>query len=754
MTRKASQAALQSGPAVRAARRNAKKLLALALLPLGIGIADARITRIEITNVESPALGGASFGEVGQFEKLTGTAFGEVDPRDPANSIIQDIRLAPRNARGMVEYSTDLYILKPIDMTKGNRVLFYHVVNRGNGGIPFNLNVPAGNDPATAGDGFLQSLGYTLIKSGWQPDVLPGNARMTMRVPVATQRDGSPITGKVRSELIVATATNTLNLSSGTFTGLTHASYPTVSTDNKTPLEDGFVPTLTMRAHEDEARKPVANTAWAFGACPTGTQVTPSATQICMLGAGFQPGVIYELIYRARDPIVIGLGYAGMRDLISFLKHKRTDDAGTPNPLWLPPDRDDDNDRQAQRGGRGHHGHGHGHGHGNDRDRAGTIALFSGASQSGRNMRTFIHLGFNEDERGRIAFDGAFPLIGGGRAAFNIRFGQPGRAWGHVADHLYPAYEFPFTYGRIHDPLTGETAGILDRCRRNDTCPKIFHFATSLEVWEGRQSLGLTDPLGRRDVRDPSNVRTFLQTSTQHGPAAFPPSFNASLGQCQQQLNPNPYIETQRALWVALTDWVKDGTAPPSSKIPRISDRTLVAPSRVRFPSIPANDYGGVTRPAVKFLALVNPLSVIDYGPRFDALDETGIIRFEPPRAGSRRYKVLVPQVDADGNDIGGIRSIKVLAPTATYTGWNLYSNVFQDDFCTLSGSYIPFAATRAERRATGDPRRSLEERYGTHENYVAAVRRGTQKLMRDRLLLPQDAERLISEAEASDVLR
>jgi hypothetical protein len=249
MTRKASQAALQSGPVVRAARRHSKTLIALALLPLGVGIADARITRIEITNVESPALGGASFGDVGQFEKLTGTAFGEVDPHDPANAIIQDIRLAPRNARGMVEYSTDLYILKPIDMTKGNRVLFYHVVNRGNGGIPFNLNVPAGNDPATAGDGFLQSLGYTLIKSGWQPDVLPGNARMTMRVPVATHRDGSPITGKVRSELIVSAATNTLNLSSGTFTGLTHASYPTVSTDNKTPLDDGFVPTLTARAH-------------------------------------------------------------------------------------------------------------------------------------------------------------------------------------------------------------------------------------------------------------------------------------------------------------------------------------------------------------------------------------------------------------------------------------------------------------------------------------------------------------------------
>src|SRR5713226_4087549 len=332
---------------VRERRGRVTPLVAVSLLSL-FGISstvEARITRIQITAVESPALGGASFGSVGQFEKLTGTAYGEVDPDELLNAIIQDIDLGPRNARGMVEYSTDIYILKPIDMTKGNRMLFYHVVNRGNGGIPFNIGVPAGNNPASAGDGFIQNLGYTLIKSGWQPDVLPGNSRMTMRVPIAHSPDGASITGTVRAEFIVAAPVTTLNLSSGTFTGLTHASYPTVSTDNKTPLSDGFIPTMTVRSHEKDPRVPMSNSAWAFGSCPDGVHVTASTTQVCMLGAGFQPGKIYELLYRGKDPIVIGLGYAGMRDLISFFKYARHDDTGTPNPLWV----EDDHSRGTNR---------------------------------------------------------------------------------------------------------------------------------------------------------------------------------------------------------------------------------------------------------------------------------------------------------------------------------------------------------------------------------------------------------------------
>ena len=712
---------------------------ALVLLLALPSMVEARITKIVITRSESPTFSGAPFGDVGQFEKLVGTAYGEVDPSDRHNAIIQDIDLAPLNARGMVEYSTDVYIIKPVDMSRGNHTLLYDVVNRGNKlamSLSFNLNSGGGNDPTTAadaGDGFLQRRGYTLVWSGWQGDVLPGGGRMTMQVPVARSPDGSSITGIVRAEFIVAGTTTTLNLSSGTFTGLTHASYPTVSTDNKTPLADGFKPTLTVRSHERDARVSVSNTLWAFGSCPDGVHVTPSATQICLLGAGFQPGKIYELLYRGKDPLVIGLGYAGIRDLISFFKNQRRDDTGIPNPLWIGDDRRERDD---------HHIAG------------GIQTIVTGSSQSGRNIRTFLHLGFNEDEHDQIVFDGAFPLIGGGRAAFNIRFGQPGRAWGYVADHLYPAYQFPFTYATVHDPITGQTGGILERCLRTKSCPKIFHFATSLEVWEGRQSLGLTDPQGRHDVHDPDFVRTYVQTSTQHAPSAFPPGFNASLGSCQQQTNPNSYKETERALLVALTDWLEDGVRPPQSRVPRLHDRTLVLPTEVNFPHIPANSYGGVSRPAVKFLALANPLNLLDYGPLFNEFDESGIPTVEPPGVGARAYTILVPQVDADGNDIGGIRSTAVLAPTATYTGWNLYSGLFQDDLCTLSGSYIPFAATQAERMATGDPRLSLQERYGTHEGYVASVRKATEKLVKERLLLPEDATRLIGAAEASNMLK
>jgi hypothetical protein len=238
--------------------------------------------------------------------------------------------------------------------------------------------------------------------------------------------------------------------------------------------------------------------------------------------------------------------------------------------------------------------------------------------------------------------------------------------------------------------------------------------------------------------------------STQHGSAAFPPGFGA----CQQQLNPNRQQETGRALWVALTDWVQRGIKPPPSVAPTIRRGTLVRPSQVNFPHIPANNYGGISRPAAKFLALANPLNVLNFGPLFNNEDESGIITVEPPEVvGTRGYTILVPQVDADGNDLGGIRTTAVQAPIATYTGWNLgRAGLFEDQLCPLSGSYIPFARTRAERMLTGDPRPSLEERYGTHEGYVDAVRKATKKLVKDRLLLPADAARLISEAEASDL--
>jgi hypothetical protein len=706
---------------------NAKPFLAVASAAAAIlvsGAAEARITRIEIQSIK-PAFAGRVFGSTGAYERLIGKAYGEVDPQSPANAIIQDIGLAPRNANGMVEYATDIDILRPADRSKGNGILFFNIHNRGNkGGIQlFNADVPPNlteiNALANPGDGFLQQHGYTMIWFGWQPDVLAGNNRMTMTVPVARNPDGSPITGHVRSELVTVVPTTTLNLSSGWFTALITASYPTVSTDNRTPLADGFVPTLTVRAKEQEPRVPIPNTEWSFGACPQGGELKVSDTQICY-PAGFKPGRLYELVYRAKDPLVLGLGFAATRDLGAFLKAEPKDDAGGDNPVFIKA--------------------------------AKTIVM--GSSQSGRFVRTLIHLGFNRDERGQIVFDGAFPHIGGGLMPLNIRFGQPGRAAGtEQVDRLYPGASFPFAYGSETDPLTGERGGILDRCTATNTCPKIMHAATALEMWELRQSLGFTDPLGIHDLIEPPNVRSYIMASTQHTAASLPLAAKEPFGFCQQQPNPNPHTWTVRALLQNLAAWIKDGTEPPPSARPTIAAGTLVAPDQVHFPPIPANRYGDVSRPAVRFLRLFNPLHPQDYGEDFNTEQASGAISVDPPKVSTAPYGTLVAQVDADGNDLDGIRNVFVQVPIGSYTGWNLFNRSFYEDgFCTLQGSFIPFARTKAERITTGDPRLSIEERYPSKEMYVAAVKKAADGLVAKRYLLAEDATRLEAEADRDGI--
>jgi len=698
--------------------------MAMAACVLVASSAQARITRIEISKTE-PAFDGRTFGAAGAFEHVVGRAYGEVDPKTSANAIIQDITLAPRNARGMVEYSTDIEILRPADQAKSNGVLLFNILNRGNKGLfnPFNADAPtlgaSVNRLTGAGDGWLQAQGYTQIFFGWQADVLPGDGRMTFTVPVARNLDGTPVTGPVRTEFVPTAPTTTFNLSSGFFTGMTHDSYPTVSTDNAVPLADGFLPTLTVRSREQAPRLLVPNTQWSFAACPDGAAPSPSDKQIC-LPSGFQPGKIYELIYRAKDPLVMGLGFAVTRDLGTFLKTASRDEAGTGNPVV--------------------HG-----------DAVKSVVM--GTSQSGRMIRTFVMLGFNKGEDNTPVFDAALPHIGGGLLALNQRFSQPGRAWGEQIDHLFPAYDFPFTYGSERDPITGRTQGILDRCAASKTCPKIFHAATALEIWEGRQSLGLTDPLGLRDVTQPPNVRVYIMASTQHGPASLPLAAKPPFGLCAQQSNPNPHTWTMRALLSALTAWVKDGREPPPSSMPRIADATLVPPDVVLFPTIPATVYGGVERPAMRYLGVVNPLHPLDFGPGYRAAESSGVISIEPPKVGSASYNLLVPQVDADGIDLAGIRDVYLQVPIGTYTGWNLFrKDRFEDGFCIFSGSFLPFAASKAEREAAHDPRPSLEERYPTKEAYVEAVQAATARLVSQRFLLEEDALRLNAEAEKDGV--
>ena len=430
---------------------------------------------------------------------------------------------------------------------------------------------------------------------------------------------------------------------------------------------------------------------WSFANCPNGGNGTPSNKHICV-PADFSTDYIYQLIYEAQDPNIQGLGSAATRDVISFLRYDHSDE----NPLV------EDGRNPIRR----------------------TMAF--GSSQSGRFLRDFLYEGFNEDVGGRIVLDGMMPHIGGGRRGFfNQEFAQTTRWSKSTEEHFQPGDGFPFTYEVLTDPITGKTDGLLARCRQSDTCPKVMQSDDASEQWQARTSLVYTDPLGKRDVPPPENVRYYFNSSTQHGPSS-----NPSRGICQHLSNPNRNQERLRALQMALHAWISQGTEPPPSRYPRLSDGTLVPAEAVRFPNVPGVCYTG------------------PYNHKF--VDDYSVL---PPRhVPGTEYGVLVPQVDEDGNDIVGVRSAGLRTSTATYTGWNVRAKGYMEGLtCVGNSSYFPFATTPAERRGD-DPRPSLEERYGTHAGYVEAFREGAAELMREGFLLQEDYDRFLAEAEQRDL--
>jgi len=662
---------------------------------LGIGpLAEARITRIVIQNRTSPAFGGASFGVVGQYEQLTGVAFGEVNPKDPLNAVITDIELAPRNSRGNVEYSMDFAITKPLDMSRGNKTLLYDVPNRGNIRSP-ELNI--GGNATNVGDGFLQREGYTLVDSGWEGDLTTG---LRITLPVAKRRDGREIRGRVRAEYILGSPANTQDVTEP-------PAYEAISTNNSRS-------TLTRRVHQNDPRELIPNSQWAFADC---TSVpfpgVPDPTKVCLQG-GFDTNHIYELLYTAKNPMVMGLGFAATRDFISFLRSGNRDrHRDLENPL----------------------------GDGIEN------AIMYGSSQSGRWIRTFIQLGFNQDEHRRQVVEGAIPHKASNRGAFNIRFAQPTRLSGtQHSEQQYPGAESPQTWDVSHDPFSGITAGQLERCRRTHTCPKITHTNTDTEYWQAVMSLNTTDSTGTQDLEIPPEVRIYDLAGTQHGggnPLAQPPAVLPGFpNACQLRSNSNPFIHAQRALLVALREWI-NGTEPPPSLYSSLGRGSLVKPTDVLIPYIPAVNF---TLPG-----LVNYKFYLDRGRRFDVEDIAGIMA-EPPLVGAA-YNVLVPQVDADGNPIDGLRNTNVQVPLGTYTGWNIRKAGFSEgDSCDLTGAFIPFFRTEAERRKAGDPRLSLEERYPTHQDYVGKVTAAANDLVSKRLLLREDADSIVAAANTAAV--
>jgi len=657
-------------------------LITLAVLILAASPTNASITRIQITSKESPTFGGYSWPGVGQYERIVGKAFGEVDPTDPQNAVIVDLALAPRNVRGNVEYSFDFYILKPIDLTKGAHKVMYEPPNRGGKTWSAFARMPGGNDPGSITDpavlanSFLMPRGYTIVWSGWDKSAGTNTANFnaTITLPIARNLDGTSITGP-SYEYIVSSAT--------AFT----LSYPAATLDKASA-------TLSHRVHLDDQPVLIPASGWEY------TSAAGTAIRLLPVGTPFAANDIYEFRYTAKDPSVNGLGLAAVRDWNAWLRYEETDSFGTANPL------------------------------------AGDVSRIYSAvlSQPGRMLNDFRYLGFNQAENGKKVFDGMMQWIAAGDGLnLNYRFSQPQRTERNRQEHLYVEGVFPFANVTSTDPISGRTDSRYARCTSTGTCPLSVEINSANEYWVKAGSLLHTDPTGTFDLPDSPFTRNYLISSHQHGVG------NAAVkGACQQFLNPLNSGPVQRALFISLDRWA-DGEIPPTSRVPRLADGTLVPPlprSVVGFPDIPGVTYTGLKTTRYLF----------DYGPGFYT---TGIATINPPLVtppyqdnpvNGPIYPSFVPTTDSDGNEIAGVRLPDVTVPLATYTGWALRSGAQANDGCEAAGQYVPFARTATERRLSGDPRPSVEERYPSFGRYYSEVIRAIDDLIKDRLMLCEDA--------------
>jgi hypothetical protein len=423
------------------------------------------------------------------------------------------------------------------------------------------------------------------------------------------------------------------------------------------------------------------------------TYVNSREIRLLPEGTRPEPGTLYEFHYPAKNPRVLGIGMAATRDLVSFLRSGKPDDTGTPNPIAAPI----------------------------------RTALAFGISQSGRFLRDFLRDGFNQDESARKVFDGMLAHTAGiGGVFLNYEFGQPARTNTQHEDHTFPENAFPFSTARVADPVSGRTGALM---RGDGFDPLWMETNTSTEYWQKGASLLVTDPLGERDLTLPANARAYLIGGTQHGGQAW---MRSTTGNCVNTRNPHSPTPALRALLIALDEWASEGKAPPGSRTPRIADRTFVAPGDSKFPSIPG-------------------VSIVRRANTFGVLKDWT----KPEMDMSKPYRVLVPTVDADGNETSGILLPDIAVPIATYTGWNLYKAPYPEgELCDRDGTYALFARTRAEREARGDPRPSLEERYGGHAAYVKRYEEAVQRLARERLILAEDAERFMSRVRSEEISR
>jgi hypothetical protein len=642
--------------------------------------AMARVEWVDVLSRE-PFAGGAEFAAAGAYEKLRGRAFFALDPQASANRPIADLALAPRNNRGLVTFSADFVVLRPTVPGGGNDVLLYEVNNRGNIAILGQLNAApfSRNDPSTlahAGNGFLLRRGYTLVWSAWAADVAttPGDGRLVLTPPVASD-NGRPITGKVAYDLIVDTPRPVAR-----FTGMLGTAYRFA--------QDGAPDAvLTIRDRPDGERRALPREAWSF--VPARGESAPTELR---LDGGFIPGRIYQLTYTARDPTIVALGMAGIRDLLAYLREHPLAGASPPRAR----------------------------------------AIF-GISQSGRLIQTMLLRGLNVDEDGKAVFDGAFiHVAGGGKGGFDYRFAMPTRHFSVLEDHIYPTDFFPFTTTTARDPLSGEEASVLDLPRARGAIPKLFYVNNSSEYWNRAASLIATDPAGERDLPPAPEARIYHIAGAQHYVGG-----QRERGVFASCVNTLDHYRAMRALMVAFERWLRDGVEPPPSTYPRIADGTLVTVEayKAAMPHV-----AGLDLPAGN---LQPPR--LDLGPRFAS---ERIADTVPPIIGPP-YRTLVPRPDADGLDQGGIALPEMLVPLGTRTGFNTRNVAAGFPWATgrWDGAFVPFARTEAERQAAGDTRPSLAARYRDRADYEAKVRTAAAAAVARRFLLAEEVDALVAEA-------
>lgn len=697
------------------------------LVSLGIALAaslpaQARVVRIVVDETQPLA---PAAGQTVAYEQIAGRAFGELDPRDPANRIIQDIELG-KSADGKVRYVATFVLTKPVDPSKASGLMWHDVPNRG---------LPLMIAPAE------RNFGDIGLASAWQGDnagtttirpTMQVGGRHWLQVPIAHRDDGSTITGDVFGRIVNRSGVD---------------SQPILVQSNPLPYLPSSLDTgnakLVTRNHETmegvvSGETVVPGSDWAWARCSSSEPFpgTPDPTQICVK-SGFDATKLYQVIFKAKDPYVLGVGFAAWRDVAAFFKKASTDDQGTPNPV------------------------------------AGFVkySIGRGVSQSGNFLRGWLHLGFNQAEDGSQVHDGMWPIIAGRRIALNFRWAQPDG----VLELYQAGSEGPQWWSPYDDPVRGlPKGGILDRCEASRTCPKIIEHFGSAEVWALKLTPEWVGTDAKKDIPLPTNVRRYYIASTTHGGGAG--GFNSSLapppvancpgnnyGAGVLPANPVPHTQTVNALRVHFRNWIMRELPPPDSVYPKLepigvngdhkkmSELVEANKKAMGFPTLPG------LRATVPEPGFINPVLDYDWGSSFNASDGSGIPTKIPPPI-KQVIKMLVPRVDADGNEVGGVPVVLTDAPLGTYLGWNITAGgarpFHKDQLCDYAGGMIPFARTRAQRLANKDPRLSLEERYGSHEGYVAAVAKAAARAVKSGFLLQDDADALIAEAAASDVLK